>query len=202
LSYFYPFSPNHTPTSQLYTLSLHDALPILASDWLRDRGHTDVLGPSNPSLMDEIGILVDGFDYDPAIMMPYHKPYYDDLIKKAGFEKEIDMYAFRVNKEDVPMDRLFRAEMLIHRRYPTLNIRKIDLKNIDHEIKIVRHNFNKSWSDNWGFIPLTKEEFQDLASDLKLILDTDVAHIAEIDGEAVAFSIALPDLNQAFKNGD
>src|SRR5699024_386467 len=114
----------------------------------------------------------------------------------------IDMYAFRVNKEDVPMDRLFRAEKLIHRRYPKLNIRKIDLKNIDHEIKIVRHIFNKSWSDNWGFIPLTKEEFQDLASDLKLILDTDVAHIAEIDGEAVAFSIALPDLNQAFKNGD
>lgn len=182
--------------------SVANLLLNVASDWLRDRGHTDVLGPSNPSLMDEIGILVDGFDYDPAIMMPYHKPYYDDLIKKAGFEKEIDMYAFRVNKEDVPMDRLFRAEKLIHRRYPKLNIRKIDLKNIDHEIKIVRHIFNKSWSDNWGFIPLTKEEFQDLASDLKLILDTDVAHIAEIDGEAVAFSIALPDLNQAFKNGD
>ncbi|SMO55601.1 GNAT family N-acetyltransferase [Fodinibius sediminis] len=174
----------------------------VASDWLRERGHTDVLGPSNPSMMDEVGILVDGFEYDPSILMPYHKPYYDRLIKNAGFEKAMDLYAFRVTQATVSLDRMYRAEEVVRRRLPMLKIREIDLKNIDEEVKTVRHIFNKAWSGNWGFIPISKKELEVLAKDLKMILDPKVAHIAEISGEPVAFSIALPDLNQALKHLD
>ena len=182
--------------------SVANLLFKVASDWLKQRGHTDVLGPANPSMMDEIGILVDGFEYEPSFMMPYHKPYYDNLITNAGFEKEMDMYAFRVTQATVTLDRIYRAEEIVRRRLPKLKIREIDTKNIDQEVEIVRNIFNRSWSQNWGFIPLTKEELEDLAKDLKLILDPKVAHIAEIDGDPVAFSIALPDLNQALKYTD
>ncbi|HET6528702.1 MAG TPA: GNAT family N-acetyltransferase [Balneolaceae bacterium] len=174
----------------------------VASDWLKERGLTKVLGPSNPSMMDEIGILVDGFEHDPSIMMPYHKPYYDELIKNAGFEKEMDLYAFRVTQGKVAFDRMYRAEEIVRRRLPRLKVREVNLKNIDQEIQIVRHIFNEAWSHNWGFIPMTKKELASLASDLKLILDPKVAHIVEVNNEPVAFSIALPDLNQVLKHMD
>jgi GNAT superfamily N-acetyltransferase len=174
----------------------------VANDWLRERGHTDILGPANPSMMDEIGILIDGFEYEPSIMMPYHKPYYDDLLKGTGLTKKMDLYAFRVTQATVNLDRMYRAEEIVRRRLPMLKIREIDLNNLDEEVGIIRKIFNKAWSSNWGFIPLTKKELEDLAQDLKLILDPKVAHIAEIDGEPVAFSVALPDLNQALKHMD
>lgn len=174
----------------------------VASDWLRERGHTDVLGPANPSMMDEVGILVDGYEYTPSIMMPYHKPYYDDLLSSTGLQKAMDMYAFRVTQATVTLDRMYRAEEIVRRRLPKLKIREVDLKSLDEEVEIVREIFNKAWSGNWGFIPLTKSELEDLAEDLKLILDPKIAHIAEVDGEPVAFSIALPDLNQALKHTD
>jgi len=182
--------------------SVADLLIKVASDWLKERGHSEVLGPSNPSMMDEVGILVDGFEYDPSIMMPYHKPYYGKLIENAGLSKRMDLYAFRVTQATVDLDRMYRAEEIVRRRLPKLNIREVDLKNINEEVEIVRHIFNKAWSGNWGFIPLTKKELEDLADDLKLILDPKVAHIAEVDGDPVAFSIGLPDLNQALKHMD
>lgn len=171
----------------------------VATDWLAEKGYDDVLGPSNPSMMDEIGILIDGFQFDPSIMMPYHKPYYDKLIKSAGLEKEMDMFAFRVTQETVSFDRMYRAEEVVKRRYPRLRIREVDLKNIEEEVETVRKIFNEAWKDNWGFIPLTKEELAATANDFKMILDPKVAHIAEIGGEPIAFSIALPDLNQVLK---
>lgn len=174
-----------------------DKLIEAASDWLRERGLTDVLGPANPGMMDEVGMLVDGFGYYPSILMPYNKPYYDDLLKNAGFEKEMDLYAFRVTQDQVDLERFEKAERIIRKRYPDLSIREVDLKKIDREVDIVRHIFNSAWSGNWGFIPLTEEEFDNLAEDLKLILDEKFAHIAEMAGEPIAFSIALPDLNQA-----
>lgn len=182
--------------------SVADLLFKVARDWLSERGMTEVLGPSNPSMMDEIGVLVEGFDYDPSIMMPYHKPYYDRLITKAGLKKAMDLYAYRVTRQSVAMNRMFKAEEIVRRRNPRLKIRPIDLKNIDKEVQIVRRIFNKAWADNWGFIPLTEEELAETAKDFKMILDADLAHIAEIEDKPVAFSIAIPDLNQALKHTD
>jgi GNAT superfamily N-acetyltransferase len=167
-----------------------------ASGWLKERGLTEITGPASPGMMDEIGILVDGFNYYPSILMPYNKPYYDDLLKAEGFKKEMDLYAFRVTQEQVELSRLQRARKIVTKRYPDLKIRQVNLKKIDREVQIVRHIFNSAWSGNWGFIPLTEEEFSGLAADLKLILDPKYAHIAEMSGKPVAFSIALPDLNQ------
>ena len=174
----------------------------VAADWLKDRGRSTVMGPTNPGMMDTVGILVDGFEYDPSIMMPYNKDYYDELIINAGFSKAMDLLAFRVTDETVSLDRIERAETIVRRRLPSLVIRKVNLKNFNEEVEIVRTIFNSAWANNWGFSPMTKEEFEHLAKDLKTIVDTDFAHIAEVDGKPVAFSIALPDFNQALKHTD
>jgi GNAT superfamily N-acetyltransferase len=180
--------------------STADLLFRIASDWLRERGMKDVLGPSNPSMMDEIGVLVDGFDKYPSILMPYSKPYYDGLIKNAGFEKAMDLFTYHVTQDSVDRDRANRAVEIVKKRLPGIKIRNLNLKKIHDEVKIIRKIFNAAWKNNWGYIPLSEAEFESLAKDLKSIVDPDFAHIAEIDGEPVAFSVALPDYNQIFRN--
>lgn len=177
-----------------------DLLFRVAEDWLRDRGMTDVLGPANPSMMDEVGVLVEGFDKYPSIMMPYHKPYYDKLLKGAGYEKEMDLLTYLVTQDSVDRERANRAMEIVKKRLPGISIRKIKLKKIKDEVKIIREIFNSAWKNNWGFIPLSSEEFDALAKDLKTIVDPNFAHIAEIDGKPVAFSVALPDYNQIFRD--
>ncbi len=182
--------------------STADLLFRVAEDWLRDKGMTDVLGPANPSMMDEVGILVEGFDKYPSIMMPYHKPYYDKLLKGAGYEKSMDLLTYLVTQDSVDRDRANRAMEIVKKRLPGISIRKLRLKKIKEEVKIIRDIFNSAWKNNWGFIPLSEEEFDALAKDLKTIVDPNFAHIAEIDGKPVAFSVALPDYNQIFRNMD
>ncbi len=170
-----------------------------ACNWLREKGMEDVLGPASPGMMDVIGLLVDGFDKSPYIMMAYNKPYYEKLVLGAGFEPAMDLYAYVVNEETVSRDRINRLMEVIKRRNPDLVIRPVNLKKIHEEVEIVRAIYNEAWKENWGFLPLTKEELEATAKEFKMILDPDLAHIAEIHGKPVAFSIALPDLNQVFK---
>ncbi len=171
----------------------------VAEDWLREQGMSKVMGPANPGMMDEIGILVEGFDKYPSILMPYNKPYYDKLITEAGYKKEMDLLTYHVTQDSVDRDRATRAVEIVKKRLPGISIRKIKLKKIREEVKIIREIFNSAWKNNWGFIPLSTEEFDSLAADLKTIVDDNFAHIAEIDGKPVGFSVALPDYNQIFK---
>lgn len=177
-----------------------DLLFRVVEDWLKERGMKHIMGPANPGMMDEIGILVKGFEKYPSILMPYHKNYYDSLLKKAGYKKAMDLFTYNVTQDSVDRERANRAVNIVRKRLPNIHIRPINLKNIKDEIKIIRRIFNSAWKDNWGFIPLSEEEFASLASDLKTIVDPDFAHIAELDGEAVGFSIALPDYNQILKD--
>lgn len=170
----------------------------VASDWLRERGMTSLLGPTNPGMMDTIGVLVEGFDSIPAILMPYNDSSYDRLLTTAGLQKEMDLFSFIVNAETVDLERVNRAREIVYTRNPGLNVRPINLKRIFDEVDIIREIFNQAWKDNWGFIPLSKEEFVELAKDLKSIIDPDLAYIAEIDGKPVAFTVPLPDYNQIF----
>lgn len=179
--------------------STADLLFKVAEDWLREKGMNSVMGPANPSMMDEIGILVEGFDKYPTILMPYHKEYYDDIIKNSGYKKEMDLLAYLVTQDSVDHERANRAMDIVKKRLPGISIRKIKMRKIKEEVKIIREIFNSAWKNNWGFIPLSSDEFDKLASDLKSIVDNDFAHIAEIDGVPVAFSIALPDYNQIFR---
>ena len=185
---------DHQPTA--------DLLLRVAEDWLRDKGMEDVLGPTAPGMMDVIGFLVDGFDKDPYILMPYTKPFYEKLVTNAGYKGEMDLLAYIVHKDTVSLERGQRAKEIVKRRIPGLVVRPVNLKNIKSEIDIVGDIYTETWKNNWGFLPITKEEFAALAEDLKLVLDPDLAHIAEVDGKPVAFSVGIPDLNQIFKTMD
>lgn len=179
--------------------SVANLLFKVAGDWLKEKGRTKFIGPFNPSNMDTIGILVDGFDKYPGIMMPYTKSYYPTLLEKAGLTKEMDLLAYFVDKDMVNFDRVLRAEEIIKQRSPSLKIRKVNLKNFNKEVETIKVIFNKAWANNWSFYPIQDSIFAKLGKELRPVIDTDFAHIAEIDGVAVAFSISLPDFNQALK---
>ncbi len=171
----------------------------VAEGWFHHRGLNVMYGPFSPSMMGEIGVLIEGFDKEPGLMMPYNLPYYDKLIQGAGFEKKVDLLAFRIDEAHLDKDKIDRADEIVKRRLPNLVIRDVNLKNLKSESVIIRDIFNKAWAKNWGFAPVSEEEFDYLVKELKLIIDVDFAHIAEVDGEPVAFSISLPDMNQVFK---
>ncbi len=174
----------------------------VARDWLKIRGCTRLLGPMNPGLLDEIGIQIDGFEHRPAIMMPHSKRWYDEMIQNAGLKKEIDLFAYKVTSENVRVDRMDRAFEIVKKRTPGLKIRKVNLKAFDEEVKIIHRIFNKAWAKNWGFYEVSQDVLTHLAKELKMIIDTDFAHVAEVDGEPVGFSIALPDYNMVFDKMD
>lgn len=179
---------------------LSELLIDILSSWMRERGMEEMIGPINPGMMGELGMLVEGHETEPYIMMPWTKPYYDALLKSCGMEKEVDLLAYVVDDKHVDLSRIERAEKIVRRRLPDLHIRPVNLKNFAQEARIIRELFNKAWATNWGFSPVSEAEFDHIAKDLKLILDVDLAHIAEIDGTAVGFSVALPDMNQAFRH--
>ena len=172
----------------------------VVEDWLKKRGMTEVLGPASPSMMDEIGILVEGFDKRPSILMPYNYDYYGRLVEEAGFEKATDLYTYLVTQDSVDRERALRAVEIVKKRLPGIHVRPLNMKKIRDEVKIIRKIFNEAWKNNWGYIPLSEAEFDNFASDLKTIVDPDFAHIAELDGEPVGFSVGLPDYNQILKD--
>lgn len=171
-------------------------------DWFSERGITEVIGPTSPGMMDVIGVLVDGFEHEPGLLMPYNFPYYDRLLEGAGLHKAMDLFAYRVTKQTVTLDRMARAAEIVRSRLPNLVIRNIDMKNFENEVTIIRDIFNKAWAQNWGFVPVSEKQFKFIAKDLKTVVDPNFAHVAEVDGRPVAFSVALPDINQALKHID
>lgn len=167
----------------------------VASEWVKDQGMNKIIGPISPGMMYELGVLIEGHDKPNFIMMPWSKPYYDALIQDCGFHKEMDLLAYMVDKDTVALDRIEKAEKIVRYRLPNIHIRPVNMKKFDEEVVVIREIFNAAWATNWGFSPVSKEEFEHLAKDLKLIIDKDLAHIAEDDGKPIGFTVALPDLN-------
>jgi hypothetical protein len=166
--------------------------------WGRARGMRTIRGPFNPSTNDECGLLVDGFDMAPMLMMPYNPPYYTDLIEACGLAKCRDLYSYLIEPHAIP-DKLEEAVDRIRKRTPDLMVRPVRLKKIDQELRIVRDIYNNAWRDNWGFVPMTEKEIDFLAARLKPLVVEDLVLFAEIKGEAVAFIASFPDYNQVLK---
>ena len=179
-----------------------EALIGAASDWLREQGLSAMRGPANPSLNDTAGLLVDGFQFSPSILMPYNPPYYEELLRQNGFERVMTMWAFYAHKKYAKMDRLRRGVEIVQHRNPGLELRTLDMNRFEQEAETIREIYNEAWSNNWGHVPMTDAEFKQLASDLRQIVDPNVVFILELDGEPVAFSITLPNLNQVLQYVD
>ncbi len=169
-----------------------------AAQWARDRGMNELRGPMNYSTNETLGILVEGFDTCPCIMMSHNPPYYAGLIENAEFEKAMDIYAWWLLTEKGLNPKIARVgEQVL--KDEGLRIRAIDMRKFWEEVDIIKRIYNDAWSANWGFVPMTDAEFDHLARDLKTVVDPRVVLIAEKNKEPVAFSLALPDINQALK---
>ena len=174
------------------------ALLDRATQWARDRGMDELRGPMNYSTNETVGVLIEGFDSNPYIMMSHNPEYYGPLIEGAGFRKAMDLYAWWVLATEKLNPKLIRVgEKVLNDE--EVHVRPLNMKKFWDEVKIIQSIYNDAWSDNWGFVPMTDAEFEHMAKDLKTIVDPRVVLIAEKNREPVAFSLALPDFNQALK---
>lgn len=155
-------------------------------------------GPVDLSTNDMCGLLIEGFDSPPTILMSYNPRYYLDLYSGYGLEKAKDLWAHTFENPKVMPERLHRLAELVRKRND-FTIRTVNMKQFDREVEIIKKIYNSAWKKNWGFVPMTDEEFDFLAKDLKPVVEPDILFIAEKDGNPVGFSLALPDMNQALR---
>jgi GNAT superfamily N-acetyltransferase len=189
---FYGFfeSVNEQPVAT----ALFDA----AGHWLSDKGFRVMRGPMNPSINDDCGLLVDGFDTPPTIMMPHNRPYYVALHQGYGFTKAKDLLAFESPGAAMP-ERITRAARVLAER-KAITLRPLNMKRFREEVELVKALYNQAWERNWGFVPLTGAEIDHLAKQLKPIVVPDLVCFAEREGRVIGFAVALPDLNVALKH--
>jgi hypothetical protein len=156
-------------------------------------------GPMNPSTNDECGLLIDAFDSSPCIMMPYNPPYYPALLEGWGLHKVMDLYAYWLEKNTFNYGRLDRITSRILKREPQLSVRSLSLRRFDEELKIIKDIYNNSWSKNWGFVPMTEDEIDELAKNLKPIIVPEIVLFVYHGETPIGFSAALPDYNVVLK---
>lgn len=176
------------------------ALLAAAEQWARDRGRDALRGPASPSMNDVCGMLVEGFDGPPLLMMPYNPTTYPTWVEQSGYAKAKDLYAWWFDIRTGVNERATRIlERMRRRMDPFPTIRSMSKKDYERDATIVWKIFSAAWKHNWGFVAPTEAEFQHAAREMKMILDWDLALIMELEGEPVAFCITLPDINQVLR---
>ncbi len=169
-----------------------------AAAWLRERGLHTMRGPMNPSINDECGLLVDGFDTPPVVLMPHNPAYYIPLHEQFGFRKAKDLICFWGGGTHPP-ERFARASRTIAERYD-VRLRTLDMRRFREEVDLVKVLFNQAWERNWGYVPMTEAELEHLAKQLKPIIVPELVIFAEHAGAVIGFAVALPDFNVALKH--
>ena len=178
-----------------------NALFEAAAAWCRGLGHDVLRGPASFSVNDECGLLVQGFETPPALMMPHNPSYYIGLLERAGFVKAKDLWVYQGGSEEryVPVpDRLARATELIRQRQG-ITLRSLNMADFQGEVERIKELYNAAWEKNWGFVPMTEHEIDHLAEQFKPVVIPELVPMAEKDGKLIGFGIALPDLNVIFR---
>ncbi len=165
-----------------------------AEAWLRQRGAVRSVGPFNLGINQELGILVEGFDTPPYFMMPHSRPYYGRAIEAQGYHPAQDMLAYVMDPDFTPTPVMRGLLERIGRR---AQLRPLRRKHRDEDLEVLRDIFNDAWSENWGFVPFTREEFNAVGHEMLMLIPDEFINIAEVDGEPAAFIVLLPNLNEA-----
>lgn len=177
-----------------------NALFDAAAQWLRAKGLDAMRGPVSPSMNDQCGMLVKGFDSPPVFLMLYNPPYYNNLALNAGHHVGQELLAWYINQDMIDIERLRRISGYMQQR-EGLSIRTIDMKDFDSEVEKIRDIYNKAWEKNWGFVPMTDREFDFMAKSMKPVAREHFIYFVEDrDGRPVGFSLSLPDMNVALKH--
>ncbi len=173
------------------------ALLERCADWLRSRKLDCMRGPMSPSTNDECGLVVFGHEHPPTLMTPHSPPYYEGLLLAAGLEKVKDLYLYRHRTDSLP-ERLARGAEVVARRYK-VTLRALRKERLDEDVELVRSLYATAWERNWGFVPMSDKEMDNLAAELKPIVVPELFVFMERDGETLGFAGALPDMNQALR---
>ncbi len=177
------------------------ALLNTAAEWVRARGFDAIRGPQTFTTHEDCGVLVDGFAR-PVLLMPYNHPYYATLVENAGYVKSMDLYSFqmdRLRSKDSGLDsRLRRITESAIKRYK-ITIRPIDRKRLKEEFVLFKELYNTAWDKNWGFVPMTPRELDNLVASLGQFFDPDFAFFAYVEGEPAGFVLGIPDFNQVLQ---
>ena len=177
-----------------------DALFNKAKEWLKSKGLNKMRGPANPSSNDEYAMLIEGFDSPPLILMTYNPKYYLDLCDNYGFKKVKDLYAYKLTSEKtLASEKVKRVAEIAKKRYG-LNITQLNMKDFNNEVEKVKFVYNKAWAPNWGFVPMTDEELNAMAKDLKPLVEPSLVLFGEINKNLVGFALVMPDYNEIFKS--
>lgn len=179
------------------------ALMAAGEEWLRGQGMRQIAGPFEYSVNDECGLLIDGFDTPAMMMMPHGRPDYAPALEAVGYAKAMDLFAYLGDSHEGfprrgPVSRLQRMAG----DKANLTLRPLKKNAFRDEIGLAMDIFNDSWSDNWGFVPFSDAQVQQMAADLKLLLDPDGFWFGEIDGQALGFVLLAPNLNEAIRDLD
>lgn len=168
-----------------------------AGSWVKQKGGNNLVGPINLSTNETCGLLVEGFDSPPVAMMTYNYPYYLDLILNYGFNKQIDLLAYEIKTEKANTRSVLLLDKLEQRLERSgIKLRIINLKDFKNEADKIKLVYNKAWDKNLGFVPMTDEEFNYIAKDLKMIVDPRFCIIAEKGSEVVGFAVGIPNINE------
>lgn len=190
LGYFGMIEAEHDP-------EVFAALFGAAEDWLRSEGMQQVRGPLNLHINEEVGLLVEGFEAPPFVLMGHARPFYGDCIENQGYHGARDLLAYHI-RPDFAAPRVMTR--LAHRVSDRVKVRPLDRSRIDAEAQVMREIFNDAWQNNWGFVPLAAEEWADTVKTLTKLMPDDYIQVAEYDGEPVAFIVALPNINEAARD--
>ncbi len=173
----------------------------VAEQWLREKGMDRIRGPVNPSMNDEVGLLIEGFDDPPQVLMTYNPEYYTALIESMGFATAMDLYAYRLRHDSYLTPKLERVQRMVRER-EGLTVRNVQFSPkaaFNRDVAILKRLYNEAWEPNWGFVKMTDEEFDFLAKDLKQVAVHDLTFIVEVGDRPIGFALVLPDINQALK---
>lgn len=175
------------------------ALLERAESWLRQRGMKRVVGPMSLSVNDELGMLVEGFEHPPSLMMAHSRRWQAGLVEACGYAKEKDLLCYRFERDTEIPKRALKAYEEVQ-ALPEVRLRSIDMKHLAKELEIIIDIYNEAWAGKWAFVPVTKAEVAKMAEDMSLVLDPDIAFVAEIDGEPIGMCIMVPNLNEAIRD--
>lgn len=167
--------------------------------WARELGMDRLRGPMNLSTNDELvgpGVLVEGFDSPPVLMMGHTPPWYANLLEQADYRKAMDVLAYWIPA--AIQERHVRFAEKVQKRM-NVEFRTLDMKRFEAEVALVQDIYNSAWERNWAFVPMSEEEIRHLAKQLKPVIEPEFCILAFVDGEAVGFALMLPDYNRILK---
>ena len=177
------------------------ALIQAAEGWLRTKGMTSVMAPISCSIWEEPGLLVQGHDHPPTVLMGHDNPAYRAWIESLDYAGIRDLYCYDVGITE-PFPPLVERIVASGERNPRIHIRKVDKSRFNEEANLILSILNDAWSDNWGFVPITPSEIAYTGRKLRPIVFEELVRVAEVDGEPVAFMLTLPDLNELIADLD